>query len=103
MSERLVPQQKLVSLCAACLEKLGLAAPDANLVAQTLVAANLRGGDSHGVVRLPDYATRLRNGAVRPRPDRTLPRAGAPPPILGGDAGTGQLVATRARQGASLL
>src|SRR5260221_1537758 len=103
MSERLVPQQKLVSLCAACLEKLGLAAPDANLVAQTLVAANLRGVDSHGVVRLPHYATRLRNGSVKPEPDITLRCTGASAAIVEGDAGMGQLVATRAMQEAILL
>ena len=53
MSVRLVPQIKLASFTAACLVKLGLAAADARLVADTLVAANQRGVDSHGVVLLP--------------------------------------------------
>ena len=57
------------------LEKLGLAPADARLVAETLVESNLRGVDSHGVVRLPHYATRLRNGTVKARPTS---RCGAP-------------------------
>ena len=68
MSETSVASGKLTGFAAACLEKLGLAAADARLVAETLVESNLRGVDSHGVVRLPHYAKRLRNGTVNPRP-----------------------------------
>lgn len=92
----LVPHEKLVSFTAACLEKLGLEAADARLVAETLVAANLRGVDSHGVVRLPHYATRLRNGSVKARPNITVHRTSASAAVVEGDAGMGQLVATRA-------
>lgn len=92
----LVPHTKLVSFTAACLEKLGLQAADARLVAETLVAANLRGVDSHGVVRLPHYATRLRNGSVKARPNMALERTGPSTGVVQGDAGMGQLVAARA-------
>src|SRR5919108_6130112 len=68
MNETAVPPAKLTGFAAACLEKLGLTAADARLVAETLVQSNLRGVDSHGVVRLPHYATRLRNGTVKARP-----------------------------------
>jgi ureidoglycolate dehydrogenase (NAD+) len=92
----LVPREKLVSFSAACLEKLGLEAQDAALVAETLVAANLRGVDSHGVVRLPHYARRLRNGSVKARPRITVQRTAASAALVEGDAGMGQLVAVRA-------
>ena len=92
----LVPPAKLVSFTAACLEKLGLRPADASLVAETLVAANLRGVDSHGVVRLPHYATRLRNGSVKARPNIALERTGPSSAVVQGDAGMGQLVAARA-------
>jgi ureidoglycolate dehydrogenase (NAD+) len=92
----LVPHAKLVSFTAACLEKLGLRPADASLVAETLVAANLRGVDSHGVVRLPHYATRLRNGSVKPRPNMAVERTGPSSAVVEGDAGMGQLVAARA-------
>jgi ureidoglycolate dehydrogenase (NAD+) len=44
----------------------GYEAADAAYLAQTLVDANLRGVDSHGVMRLPIYATRVENHLVDP-------------------------------------
>jgi ureidoglycolate dehydrogenase (NAD+) len=103
MSETRVPRERLERFTAECLERLGLQGADARLVAQTLVAANLRGVDSHGVVRLPHYATRLRNGSVKPRPHITARRTGPSSAVIEGDAGMGQLVAVRAMQEAISL
>ena len=103
MRETVIRHERLEAFTAACLEKLGLRAADAGLVAATLVAANLRGVDSHGVVRLPHYATRLRNGTVKPRPDITVQRSAASAAVVEGDAGMGQLVAARAMQEAMAL
>jgi ureidoglycolate dehydrogenase (NAD+) len=103
MRETPVPHGRLTDFSARCLEKLGLAAADARLVAETLVASNLRGVDSHGVVRLPHYATRLRNGTVKPRPNIAVRRSGPSAAVVEGDAGMGQLVATRAMQEAIAL
>jgi ureidoglycolate dehydrogenase (NAD+) len=99
----LVPHTTLVSFTAACLEKLGLESGDARFVAETLVAANLRGVDSHGVVRLPHYATRLRNGTVKARPRMSARRTGPAAAVVEGDAGMGQLVAARAMREAIAL
>lgn len=99
----LTPYEKLAAFSAACLEKLGLARGDARLVAETLVAANLRGVDSHGVVRLPHYAARLRNGTVKARPSISVRRTGPSAAVVEGDAGMGQLVAARAMQEAIAL
>jgi len=41
---------------------------DAATVARSLVAADLRGVDTHGVARLPSYIERLRRNVVEPRP-----------------------------------
>ena len=99
----LVPHDRLISFTTACLEILGLARADAGLVSETLVAANLRGVDSHGVVRLPHYATRLRNGSVKARPSISARRTGPSTAVVEGDAGMGQLVAVRAMQEAISL
>ncbi len=61
---------------AEALEGLGrrvfvaLGAPDeiAAEVAAHLVRANLAGHDSHGVIRIPQYATMIEQGTIR-RPD----------------------------------
>ena len=103
MRETLVPHDRLTAFTASCLEKLGLAAADARLVAETLVASNLRGVDSHGVVRLPHYATRLRNGTVKARPSIAVRRTGPSAATVEGDAGMGQLVAVRAMREAIAL
>jgi ureidoglycolate dehydrogenase (NAD+) len=54
-------------------------APDmANDWAKSLIWANLRGVDSHGVLRIPGYVERLRSKAINPVPDmRVEKRAGA--------------------------
>jgi ureidoglycolate dehydrogenase (NAD+) len=96
MPDTLVSHAKLTAFTAACLEKLGLPADDARLVAETLVESNLRGVDSHGVVRLPHYATRLRKGSINARPNITVNRTGPATAMVEGDAGMGQLVAVRA-------
>jgi ureidoglycolate dehydrogenase (NAD+) len=96
MADRLVPQQKLLEFTTRCLAKLGLPQEDARLVADTLVASNLRGVDSHGVVRLPHYATRLRNGSIEPKPSIRVQRTGPATAMVDGGAGMGQLAAVRA-------
>lgn len=51
----------------AVLTSNGLSAEDATSVADCLVAADLRGVDTHGINRLPSYMTRLRNGLNDPK------------------------------------
>jgi len=103
MADKLIVHDKLTAFTAACFEKLGLAPADARLVAETLVESNLRGVDSHGVVRLPHYATRLRKGSIKPRPSITVKRTGPATAMVEGDAGMGQLVAVRAMNEAIAL
>ena len=103
VNETSVSPGKLTGFAAACLEKLGLGAADARLVAESLVESNLRGVDSHGVVRLPHYATRLRNGTVKARPRISVRSTGPSTAVVEGDAGMGQLVAARAMQEAISL
>ena len=103
MAGKPIPHERLTAFTADCLGKLGLAPPYARLVAETLVEANLRGVDSHGVVRLPHYATRLRNGSIKARPNITVQRTGPATAMVDGDAGMGQLVAIRAMNEAIAL
>jgi LDH2 family malate/lactate/ureidoglycolate dehydrogenase len=49
------------------LEGNGMAPEDAATVADCLVAADLRGVDTHGINRLPSYMTRARKGLTDPR------------------------------------
>jgi LDH2 family malate/lactate/ureidoglycolate dehydrogenase len=56
----------------------GLSPSHASSVAEGLVEANLRGVDSHGAVRLPQYARSIRAGGIEPDPEiRVVARRGA--------------------------
>lgn len=50
---------------------------DAEFLAETLVDANLRGVDSHGVIRLPAYRARIDAGLVDPSAVPVIERDGA--------------------------
>ena len=50
----------------ALLRSWGYASDDAQFIADSLVDANLRGVDSHGVLRLPAYAARIERELVDP-------------------------------------
>ena len=43
--------------------------PDAQVLAEVLVWANLRGVESHGVLRVPRYFNMVATGVMNPRPD----------------------------------
>jgi uncharacterized oxidoreductase len=45
---------------------LGSPADEARMVAEVLVEANLAGHDSHGVIRIPQYARYIKEGQIRP-------------------------------------
>jgi LDH2 family malate/lactate/ureidoglycolate dehydrogenase len=70
-----------------------LGAPDdiARVVAASLVDANLTGHDSHGVLRIPQYAQRIRDGLVRPAVRPTLIEGRQAVGMVSGEWGFGQL------------
>jgi LDH2 family malate/lactate/ureidoglycolate dehydrogenase len=65
---------------------------DARLAAESLVEADLRGVESHGMVRLPIYAERLRRGAIAARPEIRVVRRTRSSAVVDGGNGMGQVV-----------
>ena len=57
--------EQLRKLCRDILGAQGVNADDASIVGDVLVEANLRGHDSHGVVRIPQWVKGLEAGAIR--------------------------------------
>lgn len=84
----------------AVLERLGVPAGDAREVAGCLIKAELRGVHSHGLVRLPVYAGRVRAKVVKAAPALALQPCGAASALLDGDNGLGPVVASRAMDAA---
>jgi LDH2 family malate/lactate/ureidoglycolate dehydrogenase len=82
------------------LERLGVPPEDAREVAGCLITADLRGVDSHGIVRLPVYARRVQAGVVKARPVIRLQPGGTAVALVDGDNGLGPVVGARAMDAA---
>ena len=68
-TETRILQDSLTQFVAEIFEKGGdCPAEDAKTIAECLVQTNLWGIDSHGVMRVPIYLERFRNGAMNNRP-----------------------------------
>jgi ureidoglycolate dehydrogenase (NAD+) len=91
-----VHHKSLQRFCSGLLLHQGLLPDDADYVADSLVCANLRGTDSHGVARLPHYIRRLRAGSIQARPKMRIAKSKAATAVLDGGHGLGQLVNRRA-------
>ena len=100
---RFTSSSVLRDLSAVIFERLGLPEPDARIIADCLVKANLRGLDSHGVARIPIYAKRLRLGLVNPRPDLKPRQVAASASHLDGQDGMGMVVGVTAMDAAMAL
>jgi uncharacterized oxidoreductase len=92
------PPDQLEALAARIFAALGVPAGDAAWVARLLVRANLRGHDSHGVIRVPQYAGSIRKGETNPRPAIQVLQETPTTAIVDGDLGLGQVVARRATE-----
>lgn len=53
-------------------ERAGVESNESAIVSRSLVESNLRGHDSHGIVRVPDYLRQLEAGALVPSAEMTL-------------------------------
>jgi L-2-hydroxycarboxylate dehydrogenase (NAD+) len=74
----------------------GLSAQDAEIVAGLMVEADLRGSDTHGVIRLPLYVRRIRAGGINARPNIRVVNDRPSAALIDGDNAMGHLVMRRA-------
>jgi LDH2 family malate/lactate/ureidoglycolate dehydrogenase len=88
--------EDLTAFCCAVLERLEVPPEDARTVADCLVGADLRGVDSHGVVRLPVYAKRIQAKVVKAKPAIKVESRFAAVALVHGDNGLGPVVGSRA-------
>jgi LDH2 family malate/lactate/ureidoglycolate dehydrogenase len=89
---------RLEAFCAQVLHRLGVPREEAEITARTLVTANLRGVDTHGVTRLPAYAAKLKGGALRPSVNLSIEKETIATALLDGHDGMGQVISYRAMQ-----
>ncbi len=90
---RLSSETQLKRFVAAILEKVGVDRAHAGVVADVLVAADLRGIESHGVARLESYYVgRIRAGKLCPKPDYRIVRETETSVLYDADNGLGHPV-----------
>lgn len=92
----IVPSEVLNVFTANVLSALGVPHEDASIVANCLLMANLSGVDSHGVVRLAHYVTRLQNGTIKKEPTIQFEQRAPSLGIVDGGDGLGHVVTYRA-------
>lgn len=91
-----VPHERLRSAAARILAAAGATGPDAAIVADHLVDANLAGHDSHGVSMLPHYVRAIQRGVLDPCAHAVVEDRGAAVLAVDGRHGFGQVVAREA-------
>jgi L-2-hydroxycarboxylate dehydrogenase (NAD+) len=104
MSEKYSMLDTPLKYCAGDLTQLatsifvheGLSQSDAQIVAESLVAADLRGVDTHGVARIPSYVERFPKRLVEPRPRIVVTSRMPWAASVDGGNGMGPVVANRA-------
>jgi LDH2 family malate/lactate/ureidoglycolate dehydrogenase len=95
-AKHFVRAEELERVASELLISHDLPPEDAATVARCLVEADLRGVETHGVVRLTHYLNRVRLGLIKARPQITVNAVTPVAKNLDGDDGFGFVVAERA-------
>ena len=77
---------------------MGCPLSDARVAADTLLSADLRGVDSHGVARLSGYVRLWEGGRINSRPDIRIVHESPSTAVVDGDSGLGLVVGPYAMQ-----
>ena len=96
MTDRVLGAQPLATFMADVARAHGIPTEDADLLADTLLVAELWGHPSHGAIRLPWYLARVRSGAMQAVTVVETVRDCGSVVVLDGHDGLGQVVTQRA-------
>ncbi len=91
-----VQAEPLKAFCRRVFVKLDVPPEDAKVTADSLVSADMRGINSHGVARLRRYVNGLRDGVMVARPKIEVVHETATTALYDGGGGLGQPVSARA-------
>ena len=86
----------LHAFCAQALQRAGARPGDAVVIADGLIAADLRGVHSHGALRVGIYVDRLRAGSINPGAELQIVRDSGAVVVADAQAGPGIAMAARA-------
>jgi len=94
--DKRVAKEKLEKCCSEILRPVGVRSQHADIVTASLIKANLRGVDSHGISQLPIYVERLNMGGINPNPNIKTISEGPSMALMDGDDGLGIVVGATA-------
>lgn len=86
-------EAELTRFSSELFQAAGVSKADSDIVATSLVGSNLRGHDSHGVMRVPFYIGKVQDGSVDPKGRLTVEKESASSIVGDGGWGFGQVVA----------
>lgn len=92
LSDRQLDQDGLRHFVGVLFERSGSSPEEAAIVADHLVAANLKGHDSHGVIRVPKYVQWVRAGQLLPNRHATIVKDSLALLVVDGGFGYGQVI-----------
>jgi len=91
-----IGKAELEAFTGAIFVKAGLKREHADAWARMLVWANLRGTDSHGIIRIPRYVDLLRNKSINPTPNMRVERKSGSAIVIEADRAPSAVALTRA-------
>lgn len=94
MAEQRYDHQALEAFVAQVFAKVGFSTEDAATEAHVLVWANLRGVDSHGVLRVPSYLANIERGGMNPHAQIRIERETPAIALIEADHAFGPVVTT---------
>lgn len=98
MPDKIIPYQQLFDFTQSVFQKMGCPPEQATIAATTLLSADLRGVDSHGVARLSGYVRLWEAKRVNATPDIKIIHETASTAVVDGDSGLGLVIAPFAMQ-----
>ncbi len=96
--DRRVDSERLGAYVQSIFEHCEMDVSNARLLANSLLAADLRGVHSHGVMRVPEYVSKLNNGGVNPNGRPRIARDSGAVMVVDGDNSMGQIAAAFAME-----
>jgi len=104
MSETVIPISsqphtrisEIIEFITQALESVNVPPEDASQVAALMAESDARGGDAHGVFRLPQYVKQIQEGAINARPHIRVVYERPGTALIDGDNALGHLVMKRA-------
>lgn len=91
--EQVILYQELHRFVSSVFKAMGCPSKDIQIATDTLLDADLRGVDSHGVARLSGYVRLWKAGRVNPTPDIKIVHETPSTAVVDGDKGLGLVVA----------